>query len=51
MLSLLFMDLDKANRSRRNRELDTVFKTVVAQGRKLMHAENCRCAALCQRTD
>lgn len=45
MLSLLFMDLDKAERERRKQELDTIFKTVVVHGRRLLHAENCRSVA------
>lgn len=50
MTSLFFMDLDKADRDRRKKELDTIFNTVVKQGRQLLKAENCRCALplLCQ---
>jgi len=33
------MDLDKAERAKRAAELDTIFTTVVAEGRELLHAE------------
>eukprot|EP01134_Creolimax_fragrantissima_P006387 CFRG6387T1 len=42
MTSLLFMDLEKSTREKKARELSTIFKTVVAQGRKLVMAEQCK---------
>ena len=39
MCSLLFMDLDKAERAKRAAELDTIFATVINEADELLHAE------------
>jgi len=41
MSSLLFVDLDKADRERRMKKLDTLFKTVMVHGNDLIRAEHC----------
>lgn len=41
MTSLLFVDLDKADRERRMKKLDTLFKTVMIHGNELIRAEHC----------
>lgn len=39
MLSLLFMDLNAAERQKRDKELDTIFRTVMTQGSDTLEAE------------
>ena len=39
MGSLLFMDLEAAERAKRAKEMDTIFKTVMSHGSKQLHAE------------
>ena len=39
MTSLLFMDLEKAERAKKAAELDTIFATVINEADELLHAE------------
>lgn len=39
MTSLLFMDLDKEERKRRQDSLDTIFEAVIADGKKLINTD------------
>ena len=41
MVSLLFLDLEAADRRKREKELETIFHTVMAEGHRLVHAERC----------
>eukprot|EP00392_Amoebophrya_sp_AT5.2_P016117 g16360.t1 len=41
MLSLLFMDLEAAERAKKQQELDTIFKTVIREGSETLNAERC----------
>jgi len=41
MSSLFFMDLDAADREKRMKKLDTLFKTVMSHGIKLIGAQHC----------
>ena len=41
MCSLFFMDLDKADRLKRQAELDTLFETLMEDGHKIIGAERC----------
>ena len=41
MTSLLFMDLDAADRAKRQKELETIFYTVMKEGHQLIEAERC----------
>ncbi|CAD7959476.1 unnamed protein product [Amoebophrya sp. A25] len=41
MTSLLFMDLEAAERAKKNQELDTIFATVVKEGSEALGAERC----------
>ena len=39
MTSLLFMDLDAAERQKRDKELDTIFTTVIHEGSDTLRAD------------
>lgn len=41
MVSLLFMDLEAAERAKKQQELDTIFKTVILEGSETLNAERC----------
>ncbi|CAD7938870.1 unnamed protein product [Amoebophrya sp. A120] len=41
MTSLLFMDLDAADRAKKQQELDTIFRTVIVEGSETLGAERC----------
>jgi len=41
MTSLLFMDLDKADRMKREQELNTIFETIMEHGHKSLNSEKC----------
>ena len=41
MTQLLWMDLGKADRARRKKELETLFRSLMAGGHRLVHAQHC----------